>query len=48
MTHHVGDRVRLEDGETGIVVSTADDGTLRLWTESGIIISSALEDDDDG
>jgi hypothetical protein len=48
ISHKVGDRVFLEDGETGIVVSTAEDGTLQLRTATGIVVSSAIEDDSDG
>lgn len=48
ISHKVGDRVLLEDGETGVVVSTAEDGTLQLRTATGVIVSSALEDDSDG
>jgi hypothetical protein len=48
ISHNVGDRVLLEDGETGVVVSTAEDGTLQLRTATGIVISSAIDDDSDG
>jgi hypothetical protein len=44
MAHYPGERVLLDDGDVAVVVSSADDGTVRFRTEWGIIVSSLGED----
>ena len=46
MTHYPGEHVRLEDGETGVVITAAEDGTVKIKTETGIVVSSLEEDDE--
>jgi hypothetical protein len=49
--HHVGDRIVLHDGELGTVLSAGDDGSVRIRTARGLILSSGLDDEgeiDDG
>jgi hypothetical protein len=45
MSHYPGERVLLDDGDVAVVISSAEDGTVRFRTEWGIIVSSL---DDDG
>jgi hypothetical protein len=42
--HRIGDRVLLDDGEVGVIIGTDDDGTAQVRTESGILVSSCLDD----
>jgi hypothetical protein len=43
-SYHSGDRVILDDGETGVIVTANDDGTAQVRTENGILVSSCLDD----
>ncbi len=42
-----GECVLLDDGEPGVIVSAAEDGTVQVKTEAGIVVSSFLDDDED-
>ncbi|MBW3595649.1 MAG: hypothetical protein KY475_00075 [Planctomycetes bacterium] len=41
---HRGDIIRMDDGKKGLVVSAAEDGSVQIKTDSGIIISSVPEE----
>jgi pyruvate kinase len=41
---HRGDRVRMDDGKTGVVISATEDGSVQIKTETGIVISSPLDE----
>jgi hypothetical protein len=44
--YQVGDCVVLDDGEKGVIIAANDDGTAHVRTESGILISSCLDEID--
>ena len=42
-----GDRVLLDDGQSGVVISATDDSILCVRTETGLVFSSALDVDEE-